>query len=55
MISGFGTMVFAPLATFLLEKFGGWKGANIILAGMILNCAVFGGMFNFISNKFAWH
>ena len=23
--SGFGTFVFAPLATFLLEQFGGWK------------------------------
>lgn len=23
--SGFGTFVFAPLATYLLEQFGGWK------------------------------
>lgn len=37
--SGFGTFVFAPLANTLLEQFG-WKGANMILAGLILNCAV---------------
>ncbi|CAG2054288.1 unnamed protein product [Timema podura] len=36
--SGFGTFAFAPLATMLLENFG-WRGANIILAGLILNCA----------------
>nr|CAD7574695.1 unnamed protein product [Timema californicum] len=41
--SGFGTFAFAPLATMLLENFG-WRGANIILAGLILNCAVFGAM-----------
>lgn len=37
--SGFGTFAFAPLATYLLEQFG-WRGANLILAGFILNCAV---------------
>ncbi|KAL7047104.1 hypothetical protein ACKWTF_002789 [Chironomus riparius] len=42
--SGFGTFVFAPLATFLLEQFGGWKGANLVLAGIILNCAIFGAL-----------
>ncbi|XP_066598650.1 monocarboxylate transporter 9 isoform X1 [Prorops nasuta] len=41
--SGFGTFAFAPLATFLLETYS-WKGANLILAGLILNCAVFGAM-----------
>lgn len=41
--SGFGTFAFAPLATFLLEYFD-WKGANLILAGLILNCAVFGAL-----------
>ena len=41
--SGVGTFAFAPLATFLLEEFG-WKGANLILAGLILNCAIFGAM-----------
>lgn len=37
--SGFGTFAFAPLATMLLEAYS-WKGANLILAGLILNCAV---------------
>ncbi|XP_055694058.1 monocarboxylate transporter 14 isoform X2 [Lutzomyia longipalpis] len=41
--SGFGTFAFAPLATFLLEYMD-WKNANFILAGLILNCAVFGAL-----------
>ncbi|XP_049844400.1 monocarboxylate transporter 3 isoform X2 [Schistocerca gregaria] len=41
--SGFGTFAFAPVATILLETFG-WKGSNLVLAGVILNCAVFGAM-----------
>lgn len=41
--SGVGTFAFAPLATMLLDAYG-WKGANIILAGLILNCAVFGAL-----------
>lgn len=41
--SGFGTFTFAPFATYLLEKFD-WKNANLILAGLILNCAIFGAM-----------
>ncbi|XP_049284550.1 monocarboxylate transporter 13 isoform X2 [Anopheles funestus] len=41
--SGFGTFAFAPLANLLLENFD-WKNSNLILAGLILNCAVFGAM-----------
>uniref|UniRef100_A0A0A9Y4G3 Monocarboxylate transporter 12 n=1 Tax=Lygus hesperus TaxID=30085 RepID=A0A0A9Y4G3_LYGHE len=41
--SGFGTFAFAPLASYLLSEFG-WQGANLILAGLILNCAVFGAL-----------
>ncbi|KAJ8962273.1 hypothetical protein NQ318_018252, partial [Aromia moschata] len=41
--SGVGTFAFAPLATMLLETYG-WKGANLILAGLILNCVVFGAL-----------
>lgn len=37
--SGFGTFAFAPLATMLLQNFD-WKVSNLILAGMILSCAV---------------
>lgn len=41
--SGVGTCVFAPLATILLETYG-WKGANLILAGFIFNCVLFGAL-----------
>ncbi|XP_018905157.2 uncharacterized protein [Bemisia tabaci] len=41
--SGVGTFAFAPFAAFLIEQYG-WKGANLILAGLILNCAVFGAL-----------
>lgn len=41
--SGFGTFVFAPLATYLLGQYG-WKNSLLIFAGMILNCAIFGAM-----------
>ena len=41
--SGVGTFLFAPLATQLLEAYG-WKGANLIFAGLCLNCAVFGAL-----------
>ncbi|XP_018576657.1 monocarboxylate transporter 14 isoform X1 [Anoplophora glabripennis] len=41
--SGVGTFAFAPLATTLLQIYG-WKGANLILAGIILNCVIFGAL-----------
>lgn len=41
--SGVGTFAFAPLATWLLETYD-WKGANLILAGLILNCAACGAL-----------
>lgn len=41
--SGVGTITFAPLATSLLEAYG-WRGANLILAGFILNCVLFGAL-----------
>ncbi|XP_063699919.1 monocarboxylate transporter 14-like [Culicoides brevitarsis] len=41
--SGVGTFAFAPLANYLLSVFD-WKNANLILAGLILNCAVFGAL-----------
>lgn len=41
--SGVGTFAFAPLATVLLQTYG-WKGANLILAGIILNCVIFGAL-----------
>lgn len=42
--SGIGTFVFAPFGSFLLESYG-WRGANIILAGVILNGVVCGALF----------
>ncbi|KAL7294649.1 hypothetical protein TKK_0011952 [Trichogramma kaykai] len=41
--SGFGTFLFAPLANILLDEYK-WKGANLILAGFILNCVIFGAL-----------
>ncbi|XP_034252721.1 monocarboxylate transporter 3 isoform X3 [Thrips palmi] len=41
--SGVGTFAFAPLADKLLDMYG-WQGANLILAGLILKCAVFGAL-----------
>ena len=37
--SGFGTFVFAPFASFLIREYG-WKGGNMILAGIIFNAIV---------------
>jgi hypothetical protein len=42
--SGVGTFSFAPLASILLNYFGSWQNANLLLAGLILNCAVFGAL-----------
>ncbi|KPJ17130.1 Monocarboxylate transporter 5 [Papilio machaon] len=42
--SGVGTFSFAPLASILLQQFGSWQNANLLLAGLILNCAVFGAL-----------
>lgn len=38
-----GTFTFAPFATLLLEHFS-WQNAHLILAGLILNCAIFGAL-----------
>ena len=41
--SGVGCFAFAPLANYLLQQYG-WRGANIIFAGLCLNCCVFGAV-----------
>ncbi|KAK8782394.1 hypothetical protein V5799_016265, partial [Amblyomma americanum] len=41
--SGMGAFVFAPFCQYLLTVFN-WKGALMILAGLSLNCAVFGAL-----------
>lgn len=40
---GFGTFVFAPLASYLAKEYT-WQDANLFLAGLILNCAIFGAL-----------
>lgn len=37
--SGIGSIVMAPLTAFLLDRYD-WRGTNLILAGIIFNCAV---------------
>ncbi|KAG8181256.1 hypothetical protein JTE90_013027 [Oedothorax gibbosus] len=41
--SGMGAFVFAPLTQFLLDSYD-WKGALLILAGLALNCSIFGAL-----------
>ncbi|XP_068248337.1 uncharacterized protein [Palaemon carinicauda] len=41
--SGIGTMIFPPLVNHLISEYT-WRGANIFIAGMILNCCCFGGL-----------
>jgi len=42
--SGLGTFLFSPLTTLLIDEYS-WKGAFIIISGLMLNCAVFGALF----------
>lgn len=42
--SGIGTFSVAPLIQYLNETYG-WRGALLIMAGMVLNCAVFGSLY----------
>jgi len=43
--SGVGTFLFAPFTQWLMDSYGGWRGACIILAGIFLNMIVCGMMF----------
>lgn len=42
--SGFGTFIFAPIITLLLSEYG-WRGSMLIVAGIVLECIVFGALF----------
>lgn len=42
--SGLGTFLFAPLIEYLIAEYG-WRGAMLIIAGLVLNCAVLGALF----------
>ena len=43
--SGIGTFVFAPLTQWLMDNYGGWRGACIIVSGIFLNMILCGLMF----------
>ena len=43
--SGVGTFVFAPLTQYLIEEYGSWRGASLILAGIFLNMVICGALF----------
>ncbi|XP_060802973.1 monocarboxylate transporter 14-like [Amyelois transitella] len=40
---GFGTFVYSPLTTYLLEEYG-WRGALLLLAGTVLNVCICGAV-----------
>ncbi|KAK9709453.1 Major Facilitator Superfamily [Popillia japonica] len=42
--SGFGTFIFAPIITVLLREYG-WRGSLMIIAGIVLECTIFGALF----------
>lgn len=42
--SGIGIFVFSPILKFLIDEYG-WRGALLLDAGFILNCAVCGALF----------
>lgn len=42
--AGLGTFALAPLTEYLVEQYA-WKGAMLIISGLVLNCTVFGALF----------
>ncbi|KAJ8973699.1 hypothetical protein NQ317_000751 [Molorchus minor] len=42
--SGFGTFIFAPIISQLLKEYG-WRGSILIIAGIVLECIIFGALF----------
>uniref|UniRef100_A0A914VY92 Major facilitator superfamily (MFS) profile domain-containing protein n=1 Tax=Plectus sambesii TaxID=2011161 RepID=A0A914VY92_9BILA len=42
--AGIGTFIFSPLSAWLIEEYT-WRGAFLIYAGIVLNCAVCGALF----------
>ncbi|ENN77329.1 hypothetical protein YQE_06155, partial [Dendroctonus ponderosae] len=47
--SGFGTFIFAPIISRLLSEFG-WRGSILIIAGIVLECTLFGALFRPLEN-----
>lgn len=42
--SGIGTVIVGPITALLIDNYG-WRGALLIQAGVIFNCAVFGSLY----------
>jgi predicted MFS family arabinose efflux permease len=42
--TGVGTFIFAPLSHRLIQEYE-WRGAHLIIAGIVLNCVVCGMIF----------
>lgn len=48
--SGIGTFILAPFTEWIVDVFG-WQGAMLIVAGLVLNCCVFGALFRPLEKK----
>lgn len=48
--SGIGTFALAPLVEYFVEHYG-WKGAMLLVAGIVLNCCIFGALFRPLSEE----
>ena len=48
--SGIGTFIFAPLTEYLLSVYN-WKGAMVVIAGLVLHGAVAGALFKPINKS----
>lgn len=48
--SGFGTFIFAPIISKLLAEYG-WRGSILIIAGIVLECILFGALFRPLENE----
>ncbi|KAJ8918197.1 hypothetical protein NQ315_014064 [Exocentrus adspersus] len=48
--SGFGTFIFAPIISKLLTEYG-WRGSILIIAGIVLECIIFGALFRPLEGK----
>lgn len=42
--SGFGTVVFAPLTEIFIQEYG-WRGAMLLMGGIVFHCIFFGALF----------
>uniref|UniRef100_A0A6A7FZE8 Monocarboxylate transporter 14 n=1 Tax=Hirondellea gigas TaxID=1518452 RepID=A0A6A7FZE8_9CRUS len=49
--SGLGTFVYSPMVEFLINTYN-WKGALIVISGLVLNCVFFGALFRPLEDNF---